>query len=399
MRFSKMSALLFAILTVFILPVPDLAAQTPGEIILQSYERIFIRSDLSTKVNVLLDAANDEAADQFYGAFCELALRFALANAPLFPNDPDMINITTGAIKGVREHSYSPAVETLWEVFLRFPDNAIRIEILQTFPVLDTQILAERANDFLAEQNSLHTSGSGPNSQMLFGLFAVLGKIGDDSSYPVLFASTLIYSGDLERAAIMALYEIDGDFTAFCMKVILNNPPAEKLEALKLAAAKEDLSAEQTGSLAEAALEFALASPPSGERWNQNRTLTDLAIRLIRETERVAALPLVLKHFNKSLDLFMTDPFQKQPLLDAIACLAALKNSDGARLLSLQLGIYNSRAGNLSPGEQEVALAMISALGSLGYKVSYDSVYQASRLPYPKEIQDSARKALSQLKW
>jgi len=395
MRFSKMSALLFVILTVFVLPAADLEAQTPGNSILQSYERIFVRSNLSTKVNVLLDAANDEAADQFYGAFCELALRFVLANAPLFPNDPDMINITVGAVKGVREYSYSPAVEILWQVFLRFPDNAIRIEILETLPALNTQDLAERAADFLAEQNNLLGSA---DPQMLLALFAVLGKIGDDSSYPVLFASSLLYSGELEKAATNALYGIDDDLTAFLMKVILNNSPEEKLEALKIAAAGENLSAEQTGSLAEAALEFALASP-SGERWNQNRTLTDLSIRLIRETERVAALPLVLKHFSRSLDLFMTDPSQRQPLLDTIVCLAALKSSDGARLLSLQLGIYNSRAGTLRPEEQEVALAMISALGSLGYKVSRDSIYQASRLPYPKEIQDSAKKALSQLKW
>jgi len=384
-----------AILTVFVLPVPDLEAQTPGETILQSYERIFIRSNLSTKVNVLLDAANDEAADQFYGAFCEIALRFVIANAPLFPNDPDMINITLGAIKGIGKYAYNPAAETLWEVFIRFPDNVIRIEILQTLPALNTQGIAERANDFLTEQN--HLNGSA-DSQMLLALFAVLGQTGDDSSYPALFESILTYSGDLGKAAIKAFNEIDGDFTAFCMKVILNNPPAEKLKALKIAALKEDLSAEQKGSLAEAALEFALAST-SGERWNQNRTLTELSIRLINETERVSALPLVLKHFTKSLDLFMTAPSQKQPLLDTIACLAALKHSDGARLLSLQLGIYNSRISYLRPEEQDVALAMISALGSLGYKVSHDSVYQASTLPYPERIQNAARDALSKLQW
>jgi len=407
MRFSKSSALLLAVLTLLILPVQRLRAQTSSETILQSYERTFIRANLSTKVNVLFDAAQDEAANEFYGAFCELALRFVVVNAPLFPNDPDMINITLAAIKGIRNYSYSPAAETLWEVFVRFPDNVIRLEILQTLPTLNTQALSERANDFLTEQNRLHGSGLGPDVQVLLALFEALGKMGNESSYPVLFASSLMYSGDLEKEALRALKEISGDFTAFCMKVILNNPPSEKLEALKLAAASEELSAEQKGSLAEAALETALATN-SAERWNQNRNLAELAIRLIQEAERVSALPLVLKYYNQSLGAFNNDPSQKQPVLETIACLAALKNSTAVQPLSLQLGFYNSRlsfsnsmvgVGGLSPEEREVTLALISALGNLGYKVSYAPIYEATTLPYPPEIQNAAREALSKLQW
>jgi len=407
MRFSKSSALLLAVLALFILPVPHLKAQTSSEAILPSYERTFIRANLSTKVNVLFDAAQDEAANEFYGAFCELALRFVMVNAPLFPNDPDMINITMVAIKGIGNYAYSPAAETLWQVFLRFPDNVIRFEILQILPVLHTQVLSEKANDFLMEQNRLHGSGIGPDVQVLLALFEALGKMGDDSSYPVLFASSLLYSGDLEKEAIRALNKISGDFTAFCMKVILNNPPVEKLEALKLAAASEALNTEQKGSLAEAALETALATN-SAERWNQNRNLAALSIRLIQEAERVSALPLVLKYYNQSLGAFNNDPSQKQPLLNAITCLAALKNSTAVQPLSLQLGFYNSRlsfsnsmvgVGTLSPEEREVALALISALGNLGYKVSYALIYEASILPYPTEIQSAAREALSKLQW
>jgi len=378
--------------------VPYVGAQTSGETILRSYERIFIRSNLSMKVNVLLDAANDEAADEFYGAFCELALRFVMDNAPLFPDDPDMINITVGAIKGVGKYAYSPAAETMWEVFLRFPDNVIRLEILRTLPALNAPVLPEMANQFLMEQNRLYGTGQEADSQVLSTLFAALGEMGDDSSYQALFASSLIYSGSLEREAARALYRIDGDFYEFCMKIILNNPPAEKLEALKLALTREDLSGEQKGALAEASLETALAFL-SGERRSQNRDLAGLSVKLIADMERVSALPLILKYYNQSLESFRRDPSQKQSLLDAVSCLAALKNSDAARLLSLQLGVYNSRVDSLNPEEREVALALISALGSLGYKIAYDSIYQASRLPYPKEIQDSAQRALQNLRW
>jgi len=396
--FLNQAALLLTIFMVSILFVPQLGAQTPGEAILQSYERIFIRSNLSTKVNVLLDAANDEAADQFYGAFCETALRFVIANAPLFPDDPDMINITVGAIKGVGKYNYTPASETLWQAFLRFPDNMIRIEILRTLTLLNTPLITEKVNQFLADQNRLYGMGPGPDMQIFPALIEMLGKIGNDSSYPVLFTASFIYPGNLGELALRAINQIQGDFFSFCLGVILKNPPAEKLEALKLAAARNDLNAVQKGILAEAALETALA-PTSAERRNQHRALCDLAIQLIEKAERATALPLVIKYYQQCLDLFRADPSQKQPLLDTISCLAVLKSIDAARLLSLQLGIYNSRINAIKAEEWEFIQALITALGKMGYRASYDSVYQASILPYPAEIKQAAVDALSGLQW
>jgi len=396
--FLNKPALLLTIFAVSVLSVPRLEAQTPGEAILQSYERIFVRSNLSTKVNVLLDAANDEAADQFYGPFCETALRFAIVNAPLFPDDPDMVNIAIGAIKGVGKYTYTPAAETLWQAFLRFPDNMIRIEILRALTILNVPVITEKANQFLADQNSLYGMGPGPDMQIFPALIEMLGKIGNDSSYPVLFAASFIYPGNLGENALRAINQIKGDLVSFCMGVILKNPPAEKLEALKLAAARNDITGVQKGVLAEAALETALASA-SSERRNQNRALCELSVQLIEKAERVTALPLVIRYYQQCLDSFRLDPSQIQPLLNTVSCLAVLKSIDAARLLSLQLGIYNSRANAIRAEEQEFVLALISALGKLGYRASYDAVYQASVLPYPGGINQAAMDALSKLQW
>jgi len=377
--------------------VPPLGAQTSSETILQSYERIFIRSNMSTKVNVLLDAANDEAASEFYGPFCETALRFVIANVSLFPDDPDMINIALGAIKGLGKYNYTPAAETLWQAFLRLPDNVIRIEVLRTLALLNTPVTTEKINQFLAEQNRLYgTTGYDLDMQMFPPLFDVLGKIGNDSSYPVLFAASFIYPGNTGESALRAINQINGDFFSFCLGVILRNPPVEKLEALKLAVARSTITSAQKGVLAEAALEAVLASPSVDRR---NRTLSELSVHLIEETERITALPLIIKYYQQCLAAFRVDPSQKQPLLNTVSCLAVLKNIDAARLLGLQLGIYNSRVNVISPEEQEFVLALISALGKLGYKASYDSVYQASVLPYPAKINRAAVDALSKLQW
>ena len=56
---------LIIMFSALIVPV-SITAQSSRETILQSYERIFIRSSLNSKVNVLSDAAFDEAANDAY---------------------------------------------------------------------------------------------------------------------------------------------------------------------------------------------------------------------------------------------------------------------------------------------------------------------------------------------
>ena len=397
MNFCKHSTVFSFLVPVFLglLAVPALT-QTSGETIFQSYERVFIRSSLSTKVNVLADAVNDEAADEFYGPLCEAALRFVTENAPLFRDDPDMVSIAVTAVKGIGNYAYNPAVGILWQVFLQFPDNVIRYEILNTLAVLDSSAVMENINEFLAEQNRRYGSGLGADFQMLEALFTLLGRIGDDSSYPVLFASSLIYSGELEALAVRSLYSIDGDFYAFCHRVIIHNPPAEKLEAFKLGMAREGTAGER-GVLAEVALEAALIVP--GDRRLEIRELSEQSLDVIRETEWVRALPQVLKYYTQSLAAFRADHSRKEPLLNAVVCLGVMKSAEAAQTLALQLGLYNSRPGALRAEELEVVLALINALGQLGYRASYDALHHAGALPYPDEITEAARKALAALQW
>jgi len=117
--FVKSKAALLILMVVLF--VPALEAQTSGETILHSYEWVFIRSSLSDKVNVLVDAATDEAADQFYGTLCELALRFALENSPVFPVHSDMISLTVIAIRVLEPMSIIRQWKRYGRFFCVFP--------------------------------------------------------------------------------------------------------------------------------------------------------------------------------------------------------------------------------------------------------------------------------------
>ena len=406
--FSKSKAALLLL----ILIIPLLEAQTDRETILHSYEWVFIRSSLSDKVNVLVDAASDEEADQFYGTFCEFALRFVLENAPVFPVHSDMISLTVIAIRGIRSHVYNPALETLWQVFLRFPDNVIRYEILNTLPLLDYSILLDRFNEYLADQNHRYSSGLSVDIQLFSAIFGFLSRMGDDSSYPALFNAVLLLSGDPQNSAIDALFAIEGDFFSFARDIILQGSAAEKLKVFQLALAQDGITGEQKAQLAEAALEAALTLPD--EYRYEVPELTELSFSIIRENEWVRALPQVLGHYHQSLSHFranlsQTDPLWKQTLLNAVYSLGFLKSAEAAQVLTIQLGLINSRFDetfyiqdtNTESTEQELELifALINALGQLGYRASSSVLHDTSMLSYPDNITEAARTALASLQW
>lgn len=372
-------------------------AGNPGETILQSYERNFVRASLSTKVNVLFDAGNDEEAGEFYGQLCELALRFVLDNAALFHDDPDMINITVTAIRGIGRYSFYSATELAWQVFLRFPDNVIRYEILEVLPELDLQSLTAKINDFILEQNRRYVPGMPVETELLLPLIAILGLHGDVSCYPVLFASSILYSGVLQEEAINTFYKIDGDVLDFCIGVIIGSTPEEKLAAFNLALNWEWIPEDERGGLAETALEVALSVP--GDRRAEILELSEASLKIIEEEGWVRALPQVLKYYNQSVFVFRADPLLFKPLINAINCLGKLKSADAAQVLILHLGLYNSRCSELQKEELDVVLAMIHALGQLAYKASYDVLNYASLLPYPEQIIAAARDAAAKLDW
>jgi hypothetical protein len=393
-------ALLLSLVTV--LAHAQLSVYGEGEVnterILDSYQRHFIRSGLQAKADLLNDAALDDRSPEFYGPLCRFALNFVLENSALFPNDPDMVNLAVRSIKGIGEAGYSPAAPLLWQVFLNFHDNVIRFEALAALPRLGSSEPVPDINRFLAEQNRLYGSSLAPDLTVLNGIIKTLGSVGDERSYPVLFASSLIYPGESGENAAAALFAINsrvGALTAFLVQVVLQNTISEKYEALELA--KRPESDINYGDLAEAALEAALNQNLSGE---SVRTLRSDALQIIREEKITRALPLVIKNYNQTLAVYRSNRERgRVDYLEAIYSIAAMENADGAALLQLQLDLANSTMESSGAIDESVVSALVNALGNLGYKAAYDSLKRMQTLSYSETIKTLAAEALVKLQW
>lgn len=353
----------------------------------------FTEAPLEEKAGILSGAASLD----FFGQLCEFALKFALGN-PERAGEPAMSNLIIRAAKGIGDHLYSPAAETLWETFIQFNGTSERIEIINALVlVAEGDRLAGRLNRLVEEENEYEERTDYP---LLRTLIKALGKTGDENSYQVLFQTLLIpYNDELLSDAKKSLASVAyrrGDVQAFFEEIIRAGPLDEKLAAFRLGVDHNIAGSLEKGSLAEAALKAGLDAPrgDGGERY-----LRMEAARVIEELKWVYALPLAFRYYSFADAAFRAsgERAEKTEFLAAAGCLAAMGDAGAARTLSLRLGLINSTMEFSGEYDGEIVLALIDALGGLGYRAAFDNLSYVGLLPYPETIKKRAAAALKRL--
>jgi hypothetical protein len=374
-----------------------------GEPIRASYERNFIRANLSTKAGILRDAATDERAAEFIGPLYEFALNFALRNAEILRDDPDMIALTVLASRGAGASGHRASVETLWKVFLAYRDSLTRVEVLNALALLGrgNGQLVEDLNQFLANQNNLYRSGMTPDFPTLSACISTLSRLGDGSSFPVLFSAMIAgYPDSITQEASGALASIEGDYKQYLIDVIRKNPPAEKLIAFREGSYNKKFTDAERGDLAQIALEVSLdLFPDSAEGETAISNLRYASVQLLTELKWTRATSLAIRHYYRVQKDYANGLASKAQFSEAVACLGAMESSEAAQVLALQLGFINSQMERINEFDEVLTLAIVKALGEIGDKIAFDYLLYIGYLTYPESIQIAAREALNRLKW
>jgi hypothetical protein len=396
-----------AVFFLFLFLGTALESQEP---ILNSYQRNFMRASLSTKAGILLDAATDDRASEFIGDLYEFALNFSLQNVEILRGDPDLINVTVIAVRGLGSSDQVRSLDSLWKVFTGFRDSQARIAALETLAVLgkgDAQV-AENLNQFLANQNSLYRSGLDVDIPTLSACVTALGALGQESSFPVLYAAlTTGYPDPVGTQAMEAMESLPGDLKENLIEILRKNPPGEKLMVFRTAISSGRMSGADKGSFAETALEIGMDSESYAGTNTTLVTLCSLAVKTLTDFKWTRASSVVLRYFYQVQSEYQENRSSrgKERLLEVIACLAVMDSSDAAQALSLQLGYLNSQFertnidGASGDYDESLVLGVIAALGQLANKIAFDNLHYIGYLDYPERIKAAAREALNNLKW
>jgi len=368
--------------------------------IVDAFQKNFARGSISTKIQVLQDSASMESENM--SALYLQALKFVIDNAEQLKTDTLARELTVLAVRLVGLRGYSGAASGLWQLFNIFEDTGVRVEIMNALGKTaggNDRIITYVTN-WLASQNSIYQSGGWVDKQVIAECVATLGSIGREAAFPVLFtAVTLGYSEDITVKASEALKTIEGEYAELLIDVIEKSPLKEKLAALKIALADQDLTARQKGEIAEVALEYGLYTNPSGPADQETaRQLRYVAVRGITELEWSDASKKAIDHFDATVLEYDRGITRKENLLEAIAALGAMGNHEAAVRLTLYLELLNSYTENGQAVDEQIILAVITNLGRLGDTVAFDYLLYTGYLNYSNTVKKAAREAIENLK-
>jgi len=287
----------------------------------------------------------------------------------------------------------------LWRLFLDNPDSKTGADILIRLGTVGkgNKVIIENINNYLMGKNLLFRSGESVDYTIISVCISTLMELGDSSSYPALFS--VLYAGYPEvitSEAQGALEVIPGNLQHFLVNVITNNPPEEKFAAFSMGINSDRLTVSQRGQLAELALEQGLTTTEENIDLFAMRYSSVLLLTRLRWTR---ANSLAIRHYYRVQSDYILNPQQKDRFIEAIACLGAVGNSDAALVLCLQLGLINARTESTGIYDSDITLAIVQALGKIGYNAAFDHLLTVSYLSYPEEIQAAAKEAVARLKW
>jgi len=288
---------------------------------------------------------------------------------------------------------------SLWKLFLDSPDSKTGVDILVKLGALGkgNKSVIDNLNNYLMGKNLLFRTGESVNYTLVSACISAIMDLGDSSSYTALFSVLSAgYPEVIASEAQGALEVIPGNLYQFLVNVIYYNPPEEKFAAFRIGADSERLNVSQRGQLAELALEQGL----NADEDNLDMTFMRYsAVSLLTQLRWTRANALAIRHYYRVQADYLHNFAPKERYIEAIACLGAVGNSDATSILGLQLGLINVKTERTGSFDAEITLAVVQALGNIGFNAAFDQLLYISNLSYPEEIQAAAREAVDRLKW
>jgi hypothetical protein len=370
--------------------------------VLDSFRRNFAIASLDVKIQILQDASSGSTVSAM-GPLFQQAVDFVIDNASLMPTDARFNQLAAIAASQIGAVNYVPARFSLWKLFQVGADSQTLANAATALGIVGTgdADIVTNLNRYVDSQNSLFSSGKTPDGIVAAAVLKSLGKLGDPSSFPILFAAANVgYADAITQIAKSSLLSIKGDFKEMLRGVIHDRPLAEKQIALQMALDSDKLTDAQKADLAEYAIDIGLHSGGSdAASRGAQRDLRYMAAAALGARKWSHATGLLIEHLDQSIGELDKGLVDRNHLLDAIGELGAMSTHDAAVRLTQYLVLINSYTEKGKVYDDQVTFAILQNLGALGDKVAFDDLMYTQYLNYSAGVKKAARAALDKLKW
>ena len=360
----------------------------------------FKRGNAEVKLQVIKDAQGMNIPGM--GPLYLEAVNYIINNNQLLEKDITYRKLSIAAVEALKSEKYVKAKDSLWNLFKIDSNAQVRMGILQAMADIaagDSKMIAN-INDWLESQNTIFKGGRTPDLQVIYTCIETLGKLGDPSSFMVLFHCLLRkYTDVILVKTDEAIKMLKGDFKQLYTVAIMNGTFEEKKFALTRVINDKAFSDKDKCDIAEFTLNVALNTTlNSTEEKALARETRYQAVNFLSEKKWSNSTQLVIAHFNQVIADMDKGLATKNNLIDAIRALGNMQNHEAANRLTLYLDLINSYTENGRVYDEQIVLAVIDSLKNLGDMVANGSLLYTKYLNYSDLVKKAATDAIKNLK-
>ncbi len=362
------------------------------------YEVDFVKGDITKKIKAVNQGARSHDSELLIKA-----LNFAFEATADIGDDKDISSLVKTVVvnldsRFMNQEQRATVSSLLANVFKTYPENDIRLAVLDRFSAFPVANNVSLVNAFVSEK----AQQAAPMDDVLLESIRLLKQIGNKTSFNVLFTADLMgvwkdYSFVIEEA----LAPLINSNEAETLNLFNNARTGDRLKILRILQENTIITKKIKGRVAETALSVAISKAGESQEKlvHEDVELQLLALQLIADTKWTRSAKNATAYFDIARDEYEDGMLADEQFAAVVTNVASVACSDTGRVLSSYLDFLNkSMETNGAPAEA-VVLSVIKALGGLGDKTAFDYLLYVTYLDYPEYITNAARNALTQLKW
>ena len=359
----------------------------------------FIRGNIQDKISSIRNASQEENV-----SISLMALDFCLQNKAVLEDDRDLdalcllslLSLPYNYTDSLSQDEKAEFSEKILEIFNSFSDENVRIAVLNKISSgkLDSPSFVELLNSFLSDDFQNFSQDFYKN------LISASGEIGNEKTFKILFEkyrddSFKSFKSELKEAIVKLSDNSVKDIT----DIISSGNLSDLRFIFEIIVQNEKKTQVFRSQIAENILSASIYITEDNSSLNELILLQVEVMKFLAESKWTRGSDTILKFYNLAKNEYTNGIMNTSDFCIVIKAVSETVPIKAVSLFSDYLIELNRQKENDADVQEEIVLALISALGAIGDKNAFDSLLSVTYYDYSDEVINKARSALAGLKW
>lgn len=359
----------------------------------------FIRGNIQDKISSIRNSSQEENV-----SISLMALDFCLQNKAVLEDDRDLdalcllslLSLPYNYTDSLSQDEKAEFSEKILEIFNSFSDENVRIAVLNKISSgkLDSPSFVELLNSFLSDDFQNFSQDFYKN------LISASGEIGNEQTFKILFEkyrddSFKSFKSELKEAIVKLSDNSVKDIT----DIISSGNLSDLRFIFETIVQNEKKTQVFRSQIAENILSASIYITEDNSSLNELILLQVEVMKFLAESKWTRGSDTILKFYNLAKNEYTNGIMNTSDFCIVIKAVSETVPIKAVSLFSDYLIELNRQKENDADVQEEIVLALISALGAIGDKNAFDSLLSVTYYDYSDEVINKARSALAGLKW